>query len=661
MRLPFHLTAHCFWLAVLMQWRFLAWIEGAGTARGAIEDDFCEPRPLWRPSVTSEDVLYTPRARATWFDGPHRVAFHQISRVSKAWLPQIPLGLTLIASLPNCGTMSTPYLSSYTQSHSFARGMTRAGAGGERATSHLKQALAEIDGLFAGLNYIEKTDTWKHDSGAAGDRTKDQAFRTHCDLELDAQIFSQAEHQLQPRNWEAVGSNSVMPNFQTQQQQQQQQANKHAPPSRYDWSSIRNVKEGSEHIWQRFDALAETLNQPAINQIRNKYNDAKGLRETGVFTFRDVVSGTAPNDLRQVFAFATLSYVISCLLYRENRIPKRDILSGIQVWRDAIQDDEEREAFVELARHLWPEAHERFHFIDLDLPQQGLQTDLSLDGQCWDWTANGFAPMADVQRPIQQLQPNVAHGSSNASIPAPSELDLYAAGLLDDTTQNLARDPLGNNQYLFQKQSNDLMTLSHEAWDWSHLRNVQLNHPEPTDWWTPQIPGRPPEHAPGGSDFHAELGGPRDLPMRTQAVDHCDKLRDTTTFQVILLYLHQLSSLLHLLSGQGLTAKSPQSVAAFNNEQQLQKRTIQEQYLDPLASSPISVGSQARAILSVARKFVKLGYLQTCHEVQDYMINVGRVRSFQSLLRLPDINTYKLCPRISCTPSDRIRTSIGGF
>ena len=506
--------------------------------------------------------------------------------------------------------------------------MTRAGAGGERATSHLKQALAEIDGLFAGLNYIEKTDAWKHDSGAAGDRTKGQAFRTHCELELDSQIFSQAEHELQPPNWETMGSNPVLPDS----QMQQQQVSEHAPPSRYDWSSIRNVKEGSEHIWQRFDALAETLNQPAINQIRNKYNDAKGLRETGVFTFRDIVSGTAPNDLRQIFAFATLSYVISCLLYRENRIAKRDILSGIQVWRDAIQDDEEREAFVELARHLWPEAHERFHFIDLDLPQQGLQTDLVLDGQCWDWTANRLVPMADVQPPVQQLQPNVAHGSNDTRIPAPSGLDLYTADLLDDATQNIAHDSFGNYQYLLEKHIDDLTTHSHESWDWSQLQNVQPNHTGPADWWTPQIPGRPPEHAPGGSNFHAELERAIDLPVRTHAVDPCDKLRDTRTFQVILLYLHQLSSLLHLLSGQGLTAKSPKAVAAFNNDQQLQKRMIQEQYLDLLASSPISVGSQARAILSVARKFVKLGYLQTCHEVQDYMINVGRVRPSSSLL-----------------------------
>lgn len=533
-------------------------------------------------------------------------------------------------------TMSTPYLSSYTESYSFARGMTRAGVAGKRASSHLVKALAEIDGLFAGLNYMDKTDSWKQKPDTAGD----------FNAELDADLLSEGGEEMQLPHREKAGNNANSHQSQTSQafpKQQDRHESTQAP--RYDWSSIRDVKEGSEHLWQRFEALADNLDQPAINKIRNKYNDAKGLRETGVFTFRDTLSGTTPRDLRQVFAFASLSFVISCLLCDRGRIAKTDILSGIRVWRDAIQDDDERKAFVELARELWPEASQHFHFIDLDLPPQGVPEKPPLRAGLWTGHANDCAPMGAFHIQGQQLEPDVAGEPNMTSLQALSGLDPTASNLLNDWSQTQpVYNPFSNDYDSWEGHLVDLTTQAHETYHWSHWLNLPTHQHESTEG-VPRNPGSEPGYAPGPSIRHppnlqqpylndaTHMRVSMNTSFSEEAVGQCESLRDTTAFKVILLYLHQLSSLLHLLSGQGLTAKTSQSVTTFNDEQQALKKMILEQYLDPLANSQISVGSQARAILAVAKKFVKLGHLQNFSEVQDYMITVGKVR-FPPILAL---------------------------
>lgn len=494
-----------------------------------------------------------------------------------------------------------------------------------RSSDHLKKALAEIDGLFAGLNYIERTDSWKQKPDATSNCVEDLV--SHFNSDIDAHAFAQAEDEMQLPHRAKEGKDST----------HNHQTHEYVPPSNYDWSSIRNVKEGSEHLWREFDALAEELDRPAINQIRNIYNDAKGLREAGVFTFRNTVSGTAPNDLRHIFAFASLSYVISCLLCKEGRIARTDILSGVRVWRDAIKRDDERKAFVELARGLWPEAHEHFHFINLDLPTQSFPLEPTPQAEWWTGSANAHNPMEVFQREGQQIQSNVTEESNTAWFQGLSELDPTDINIAGDWSQAPFYNASSNDYNLLQMQIVGLTAQTHETWHWSDGQNIPIHQPE-SSHWMPEALDRPPESHHGQNAPFAprverqpinettQIGDSGEAEVSEGTTSQCDRLRDTMTFQVILKYLHRVNRFLSLLSGGGLTAKEPHAIDAFNNEQRALKQMIQEQYLDPLANSQILVSSQARAILAIAKEFVKLGCLQNISEVQDYMITVGQVR-----------------------------------
>lgn len=81
--------------------------------------------------------------------------------------------------------------------------------------------------------------------------------------------------------------------------------------------------------------------------------------------FRDILDGYCPTKPNEIFAFASLAYSVSALLYREGRIEKSQILGGLRSWMDSISDPGERETFIKLARHLWPEAKDQLHAIPI--------------------------------------------------------------------------------------------------------------------------------------------------------------------------------------------------------------------------------------------------------------------------------------------------------
>jgi len=85
----------------------------------------------------------------------------------------------------------------------------------------------------------------------------------------------------------------------------------------------------------------------------------------GILTFRAVLHGQIPTTLADIFAFASLSYVISKTLHTNGHLDESDILSGILDWRAAITDERERLALDEIAKQLWPEAKQILHFIPL--------------------------------------------------------------------------------------------------------------------------------------------------------------------------------------------------------------------------------------------------------------------------------------------------------
>ncbi|VUC27699.1 unnamed protein product [Clonostachys rosea] len=497
--------------------------------------------------------------------------------------------------------MSMPYLTSYRSQFSFARGATRVGDAAQAADNHLSRALAEIDGLFAGFQYLDKTegnqtsstrplnsDTFMPDRASLDDFVRD----------LDSTI---------PQPDLANDSNLHPDGNNTQDSESQ--------PSKCDWSSIRDVMEGSEHHWQSFQQLAEKLKLPAVNKIRNQYENSRGLREAAVFAFRETLSGEAPKDLKGVFAFASLSFVVSQLLYSRGRIEKHEILSGIKVWRDSIQDYEERDVFLKLAEELWPEAKAHLHFIPLNINQEQLDRldDTSIENFYWHQDQSLPLSMAHPRQDQQEQRNEVA-----------SNIDMNASNMFDSAT-NVGLD---DQESIGQMLEEVFRVTDHtrETWHW---------HNVPSAWWQDD-PGSGGIMATGHHPSQRETPNLSSIPeTETLHPGHdppdpvieaptCNELRGTAVFWAVSQYLWNFSKFFYLLSGGGLSAKSLHSIKAFNVEQADLKDHILDKYLEPLKNSGITLSSQNLAIWAVAKKFVKLGCLQSVDEVQDYLITVGR-------------------------------------
>lgn len=211
--------------------------------------------------------------------------------------------------------MTMPYTASHTEFHSPDSGMPLAGAGDERATFNLTKTPADIYGLIAAFHFAHKANP---------------------------------------------------------QEPQQTQATRKLV-------SIKVVNQYSEHLWKNFETLAQHSGLPAIIEIGNMYKDARGLRETAAFAFRDIRSGTALTNLGPIFALVSLSYIISLLFVMEC-IEQIDISSDVQLWSDAIQDDGDRAVFVFLLQQLWPDT---LGGIEYHSSPQG--PSLPEIGHAWQW------------------------------------------------------------------------------------------------------------------------------------------------------------------------------------------------------------------------------------------------------------------------------------
>ncbi|EEU48259.1 uncharacterized protein NECHADRAFT_75648 [Fusarium vanettenii 77-13-4] len=194
-----------------------------------------------------------------------------------------------------------------------------------RAQINRSQALGVVDGFLAGMRYFDVTESLK--ASELGDSLP------------EPECFSKATTPLPP---------------------DPQSADQIA------FSSIRDVRDGIKSGWKHFDKVSQSLDEQIITRLRETYHDAKSLREAGVFAFRDILTGDARKNIETFFAFCSLSHVMAGLLHTRGRLDKTEILAGLPVWLDALEDQEDQEAFQKLAQNLWPEANT--HSFELNTP-----------------------------------------------------------------------------------------------------------------------------------------------------------------------------------------------------------------------------------------------------------------------------------------------------
>ncbi|KAH7260784.1 uncharacterized protein BKA55DRAFT_559757 [Fusarium redolens] len=513
-----------------------------------------------------------------------------------------------------------PYLDQYSHLYSYAGGSTRTGVGGLRAAEHLGRALAEVDGLFAGFTHLDETEPESRPSRSSH-RPDDLA------LELDSLCNT-------------APANST-PNSQPDFTDPSIQARENA------WASIRTVREGMQILWEHFVDVSQDVNIPAINNIRAEYHDAKGLRQAGVFAFRNTLTGPAPNDLVKIFAFCSLSYVVSRLLYSRGRLAEGDILAGIRLWLNALEDEEERKAFEVLARRLWPEARNHLHFMDLNMGEQSQKLAASL--------RRGETPFSVPSPQTYPVLPLANLGPQTSSVyeqPAPAysyELgnshDLAIApdlGTIDHSLLNILATNISPAHVL------NLTDRTYEEFNFSlALSGTHAQVPEPeTSLWQGFDPGpvQPLDLdinvmggiTPWSAMPQSNAGSPiasnsshdshnQSLSSTPTSDDLLASLQGTTVFTAVLKYIREHGAFWFKLAGCGLVSKDLRSCLAWSQERSRKKKQIEACYMQPLSSEKYTKDLPTRGIVSVVEAFFDQGLLQSIEDIKSYMERVANL------------------------------------
>ncbi|KAF5001958.1 hypothetical protein FGRMN_699 [Fusarium graminum] len=100
-------------------------------------------------------------------------------------------------------------------------------------------------------------------------------------------------------------------------------------------------------------------------------------------------------------------------------------------------------------------------------------------------------------------------------------------------------------------------------------------------------------------------------------------LQISTIVSNLTCFLEECCGSIKILSGRGLTAENLYSCIAFNRKGPKAKDTIKVSYIQPLRKRSLQSGIPAKWMLSIADKFVDIGYLQSVAQVQAYLLSVG--------------------------------------
>ncbi|KAI7771696.1 hypothetical protein LZL87_005972 [Fusarium oxysporum] len=515
-----------------------------------------------------------------------------------------------------------PYLDQYSHLYSYAGGSTRTGVGGLRAAEHLGRALAEVDGLFAGFTHLDETEPESRTSRSSH-RPDDLA------LELDSLCNTS------PAN----SATDSQPDFTHPSDQARENA----------WASIRTVREGMQILWEHFIDVSHDVNLPTINNIRAEYHDAKGLRQAGVFAFRNTLTGPAPNDLVKIFAFCSLSYVVSRILYSRGRLAEGDILAGIRLWLNALENEDERKAFEVLAERLWPEARNHLHFINLDLGEQSQKLAGSL--------RRGETPFS-VPSPQSYPVPPLANLGPQTSSVYEQPVPAYSFEL--GSSHNLAiapglgtMDPVLLNILAADISPAYVQNLTDRTYDEFNFSlalsgtHARIPEPDPSLWhgFDPG-PVQPPDldvRAMGGitpwsaipqsnagspiatgSSHDSHNGSLSSTPID----DILATLQKTSVFTAVLEYIREHGAFWFKLAGCGLVSKDLRSCLAWSQERLRKKKQIETYYIQPLSSEKYTRNLPARGIVSVVEAFFDQGLLQSVEDIKSYMERVASASPF---------------------------------
>ncbi|KAF9771332.1 hypothetical protein IL306_011029 [Fusarium sp. DS 682] len=469
------------------------------------------------------------------------------------------------------------------------------------------RVLAEVDGLFAGLIYLDETEP------IISKRNRKKLLRDKLAIELDA-IYKVHETGL-------VGNTSDAPSYTVHEDIRAREAA---------WSSIRTVRDGMHILWDHFVHISRRMDMALIDDIRNTYQDAKGLCYQGVLAFRYTLAGLRASGLVRIFAFWSLSYVVSRLLCARKGLEQSDILASVRLWRDALEKEDERKAFDALSEQLWPEAQSHLQVLRPDpVPQStpftgalkhGGSSSPASPGHFTNTIppfSSGFAIMPPLDGAQQAQQPSneqnmqpVLNLYQDADLGA-GHIDSDAASFSMALNESLESFTNSEHDALnFPVASTQLPVTNTEAYTDTRTQSdscsIQSLNFDMADTLSFAAPGDPMVQPVNYNNPVANpLHEPNDRPF-LEITTHASAFQTTYAFKAVKEYVHHNCQFWYRLAGCGLLSKDATSCVLWY--QPVQTDSIRAQtlsYIQVLSSYKHTLNAERRGIITVAEKFVE--------------------------------------------------------
>ncbi|MCJ1267175.1 hypothetical protein MMC22_007060 [Lobaria immixta] len=120
------------------------------------------------------------------------------------------------------------------------------------------------------------------------------------------------------------------------------------------WNALRLLRKEFNSRHRQFLRLA-AHNKSRLKKFRNRCKGSADLLNTGILTSKDILLGSIPVSLKEVFSFIMLSYAMGAVRDPDRSVSFSPTRLDFAIWRQSISNEAERETFDELVSLMWPE------------------------------------------------------------------------------------------------------------------------------------------------------------------------------------------------------------------------------------------------------------------------------------------------------------------
>ncbi|KAG9503621.1 hypothetical protein J7337_003572 [Fusarium musae] len=228
------------------------------------------------------------------------------------------------------------------------------------------------------------------------------------------------------------------------------------------WEVILDFRTEIERYWENLINITRTQDLPGLDILFTSFPTPTHLYEVAIFTFRNILTGSEPDGLENVFALCSLSYVASICSQRTGKPDVDNIFRDIDIWRDSVGNPQHRQLFDKLKQRLWEDntasSLQTEQFLhpaslidsqDYMAPQGATMHGISLFGDLADpfWGAIFEVP-GSLQGPTSNFQVAGTEGTRPTVSDTP-ELQLRSGDLRQSAAMNILTSFIVNCGDLF--------------------------------------------------------------------------------------------------------------------------------------------------------------------------------------------------------------------